>query len=255
MRNSDPVWEGVYASFSEVPNRGPGFEGKMWVENSLRKIEKIRNSSKSQKTIPLIPIYQESILPIVAGMVYNEEGFVRILDFGGGIGLTYYQVVRSLPNSENLKYHIIEKETVCEAARDFFREEEGIFFHSYFPSDLDKIEIVHMGSSLHYVAKWRETLSKLCAYQSRYFLFTDLTAGDIPTYASAQIYYESRIPVWFFNVNEIIDHMTAQSYRLVFKSNYVSKILGKEQPYPQNNFEERYRLGHPCILLFSREGK
>jgi hypothetical protein len=77
-------------------------------------------------------------------------------------------------------------------------------------------------------------------------------AGDIPTYVSIQNYYGSRIPVWFFNVNEIIEVMSGEGLELINKSTYISRILGIEQPYPQENFEDLYKLGNSCNLLFAR---
>ncbi|MHC4560179.1 MAG: methyltransferase, TIGR04325 family [Planctomycetota bacterium] len=246
------IWNGVYSSFKEVPAEGPGFKGEKWLNNSLKKITALRNAAKENTSVPSVTKYRESLLPVVASMVYNEMGRVRILDFGGGIGFTFYEVAQALPKTENFEYHIVGTEAECTAGRHSFMEEGNIFFHNSLPEDIGEVDIVHMGSSLHYIEKWRETLARLCGYSPEYLLFTDLTAGDIPTYASAQKYYDSSIPVWFFNLEEIIEAMFNEGFKLVFKSTYVSKILGEEQPLPQDNFKEEYRLGYSCILLFGK---
>lgn len=247
-----PIWEGVYASFQDVPTVGPGFSGEEWIKNSLGKIAALREAAKESGTIPTITKYRESFLPVVAGIVYNEIERVRILDFGGGIGFTFYQVARCLPKTDGFEYHIVEIEEVCEVGRDFFKEETNIFFHKDFPTAIE-VDIIHMGSSLHYIEEWQEVLARLCEYAPKYFLFTDLLAGDIPTYASAQRYYDSKIPVWFFNVNEIIEVMERLDYGLIHKSAYTAIICGVEQGLPQNNFEEKYRLGNTCNLLFAEK--
>ena len=248
-----PIWEGVYESFKEVPAAGPGFRGEEWIKNSLEKIKTLRDAANENKTVPTVTSYRESLLPAITSTVYKELRRARVLDFGGGIGFTFYQVARSLPKTDNFEYHIVEMKQVCEAGREFFKDETNVFFHSRLPNDIGRVDIVHMGSSLHYIEHWRETLASLCEYIPRYFLFTDLTAGDIPTYASSQKYYDSRIPTWFFNVDEIIDVMSGEGWELIFKSTYTPKILGVEQPYPQDNFEDMYKLGYPCILLFAEE--
>jgi putative methyltransferase (TIGR04325 family) len=249
-----PIWEGVYPNFKEAPIEGPGFGGEEWIQKSLGKIKALRDAAKEKKTVPTVTKYQESLLPVVASIVYNELGRVRILDFGGGMGFTFYQVARGLQRTENFEYHIVEVEEVCKAAYHFFKKEENIFFHSDFPAHIGQVDIVHMGSSLQYIEKWRGALARLCGYIPRYFLFTDLPAGDIPTYASTQRYYHSVIPVWFFNVNEIIEAMFEEGFKLIFKCTYIAKTLDVEQPCPQENFEDKYKLGHACILLFAKEG-
>lgn len=247
------IWDGVYKSFKEVPAIGPGFRGEEWIKNSLKKIKTLHDAANEKRTIPSVTSYRESLLPVITSIVYHELRGARVLDFGGGIGFTFYQVARSLPKKDNFEYHIVELEQVCDAGREFFKDEANVFFHSRLPNDIGRVDIVHSGSSLHYIEHWRETLARLCEYNPRYFLFTDLAAGNIPTYVSSQKYYDSNIPIWFFNINEIIDVMSGQGWELIFKSTYKSKILGIEQPYPQENFEDLYKLGYPCILLFTLE--
>jgi putative methyltransferase (TIGR04325 family) len=208
--------------------------------------------ANQERTIPVVTAYRESLLPLLSGIVYAESGSVKILDFGGGLGLTFYQVTKGMPKVENLEFHIAEVEKVCEAGGDYFKDEPNIFFHIGLPRSISRFDIVHIGSSLQYVDNWQAMIGGLCGYQPRYILFTDLPAGDIPTYASAQYYYGSKMPCWFFNVKEITGEVCRHGYGLVFKASYVPRILNEEQPYPQANFGEEHRLGYPCILLFHK---
>lgn len=248
-----PIWEGVYPSFRETPSSGPGFNEDKWIRGSLEKIRAVRRESARKMTVSPVTQYRESLLPFLAAVVFHESGGVRILDFGGGIGFSYYQVLHGLPNAENLEFHVVEIEALCKAGKQYFRNEPRIFFHSFLPQEAETtFDIVHMGSSLHYCEEWEDTLSRLCRYRPRYFLLTDLPAGDIPTFATVQNYYTSKIPVWFFNIDEVIDIMKRRDYHLAFKSAYVATVLGQEREIPQDNFEARYRLGHTCSVLFAK---
>ena len=42
MEKSDPIWKGIYKDFSEVPVEGAGFDGDIWIQNSLRKMVSLR---------------------------------------------------------------------------------------------------------------------------------------------------------------------------------------------------------------------
>ena len=250
---SKPIWEGVYKSFRDAPSSGPGFTGERWIQNSLEKINAVRQDAQEKGTVLSVTQYRESLLPFVAAIVLNEFEGVRILDFGGGVGFSYYQVLHGLPRTKNFEFHIAEIDALCEVGKQYFQNEQHIFFHSSLPREEGlTFDIVHMGSSLHYFEEWEELLSRLCRYKPRYFLLTDLPAGDIPTFATVQSYYTSKIPVWFFNIDEVINAMTRQNYYLVFKSAYVATVLGQEHEIPQDNFEEQYRLGHTCSLLFAK---
>jgi len=249
------IWEGVYKSFRDVPVKGTAFNGKRWIQQSLKKIILLREDTRKGNSVPMVTQYHESLLPLVAAFVYNECGQVRILDVGGCIGFTYYQVLHGLPRTEGFEFHIVDTKPVCEAGREFFKDEQKIFFHLSLPNKTRLVfDIVHMGSSLQYIEKWEEMLLNLCRFQPRYFLFTDLPAGDIPTFATVQNYYDSTIPAWFFNIGEIIDTLAKLGYRLIFRSSYIANILGqKVDALPMDNFEKQYRVKHSCNLLFIRD--
>jgi hypothetical protein len=77
-------------------------------------------------------------------------------------------------------------------------------------------------------------------------LFAKLSAGHIPTYVSIQSNLKgTKSPYWFFDVEEIIMQMTTLGFKLIYKSSL-------DRVYDQDNFEEKYRLGKACNLLFSR---
>jgi putative methyltransferase (TIGR04325 family) len=246
------IWEGIYSNFSEVPFKGGGFRSNKWVENSLRKIELIRAGAECEGFTPKVPGFRESLLPVLAAIVYSETGKLYILDYGGGLGFTFYHVCRALPNSYHFEYHIIEIKEICVEGSQYFKDNPHIFFHRTINEISLLPDIIHMGSSLQYIEYWHSCLKQLCKLNSRYFLFTDLMAGNIPTYASCQKYYDSGIPVWFFNVSEIIELMEEEGYSLIFKSAYISEYKGIEQECPQENFEEKFRLKHSSIALFKR---
>lgn len=84
-------------------------------------------------------------------------------------------------------------------------------------------------------------------------LFTDLTAGKIPTYVSVQNYYDSKIPVWFFNIDEILKEVEKLGFKVALCSPRLSPFFGKLQEIPQNNFPEKYRLKNSCNLLISKK--
>ena len=250
----DPLWEGVYSSFQEVPVIGPGFKGENWLHNSLSKTAGYRDLAQNESTVPMVTGYRESLLPVIAGLVYGRARRTRILDFGGGIGFSYFQVIKALPRIDGLEYHIVELEQVCREGESFFKEENNIVFHKNLPEYASGyFDIVHMGSSLQYVDHWQDLLADLCAYSPGYFLLSNIPAGDIPTYATAQNYHGSKIACWFFNVNEIIDIFWENQFELVFKSSFFTKIYGIEQPYPQENFDQKFRIQYPCILVFQRK--
>lgn len=251
------IWEGIYNSFKECPKNGAGYKSETWVSRSLERIKKLLDSAKEKRTIPTVAAYHASLLPLLVALVTEkkENKKINILDFGGGLGFTYIPVIKSCEYHQYIDYHIVETENICEVGRRIFNDDARIHFYTSLPKKIKTMDIVHLGSSTHYIEDWRTLINELAGYNPQYFLFTDLPAGDIPTYASVQNYYESRIPCWFFNIHDIIDQMFEVKFRLLFKSSFTGIYLGKEQEVSQllDNFPEEYRLKNTCSLLFSRE--
>ena len=244
------IWEGVYTSFDEVPASGEKFDGSRWVEASEAKALELQGTAKNQGTVPAAVSYNASLLPFMAAVIAGELGKVTILDFGGGLGLDYLRVISAIPDSHSVRCHIVENSSICEAGERIFADDSRVEFHTSIPEDLQTVNIVHLGSSLHYINDWRAAVQKLTDYRPQYVLFTDLIAGDIPTYVTGQNYYGSTIPCWFFNIDEIVDALSDAGFNLIFKSIFDATILGKQQELPQDNFPPELRLGKASNLLF-----
>lgn len=244
---AEKLWEGIYPSHREVPSSGSQFDGDVWIQKTRKYTHGILAASKEQGTIPTQVTGEHMLLPLLAALVCKESnGEISVLDFGGGMGIAYVHIVSSLVNCRSVTYHVIEREGVCEAAARLFEKDKNIHFLSKIPSDLPNLDIVYMSSALQYVEDYQSLLKKLTSLGAKYFLFVKLSAGDFPTYATAQQNVPgTTLPYWFINAGEIIEIMAACGYSLIHKS-------ALEQEYDQNNFPAEYRLGRACNLLFSR---
>lgn len=239
------VWEGIYTHYRDVPSAGEGFDSDVWV-NALRASTEVLATSKSCGTIPTGLTGERALLPLLASLVCTNSGKVKILDFGGGMGVDYIYVTSCLAECRSINYHIIESKRVCQAAVSLFGDDNRIRFHTSLPDDLSELDIVYIRSALQYVEDYRGLINKFADYKPVYFLYVDLSTGDIPTYASAQHNVRgSIIPYWFINVGEIIDLMAARGYGLIFK-----KVA--EGECDQRNFPKPYRLKHTRNFLFAR---
>lgn len=248
------IWEGIYESFAQCPDIGPGHEGDRWVKQETQRVDKLLQSKRDGGVIPSIVHYRMNLLPIMTAVVAagSEADKIRILDFGGGMGSTYVAVTAACANPGSIDYHLVESKNICRAGSRYFKDDHRIHFHDQLPKDIGKVDIVCLSSSIQYVADWKGLLKEIAGYDSQYLLLIDLPAGDIPTYATAQNSYESKIPHWFFNVAEVIETVASTGFTLQFKSSYDGTYLGKEQPMPQQNFPADYQVGKSCNLLFNR---
>jgi len=249
------IWEGVYASFDQCPDVGPGFESDRWVRQETDRINELLKTVKNDKAIPSVVSYRANLLPFLAaiGAANSKENRISILDFGGGLGSTYISVAAACANGQVVDYHVVDSKSICQAGKRRFKDNPRLHFYDHLPDEIQAVDIICLSSSIQYIEDWKGLLREITKYDPQYILLADLPAGDISTYATVQNHYESKIPHWFFNVTEVIETMTSIDFSLLFKSSYDGTYLGKEQPMPQDNFSDEYQVGKSCNLLFSRK--
>jgi putative methyltransferase (TIGR04325 family) len=113
-------------------------------------------------------------------------------------------------------------------------------------------DLIHAASSFQYIEYWQDLLAKFAALRPEYILFSDVFAGSIKSYVTLQNYYESKIPHWFLNLNELLDTFNSHGYRLVMKSYATSRRLDAEDTLPMANFPEDLRLTQSLHLLLKK---
>jgi putative methyltransferase (TIGR04325 family) len=239
-------WEGVFQRFADVPSQGAGFENDAWVEDTRRLTERALQEYGGRTGLPEIS-EENAFLPLLLATAFGSRtSKVKILDFGGGMGVSYIHAIGALQHPERIEYHIVEKPQVCKQGRQLFARDAHVHFHEELPESLAGLDIVYINSALQYVEDYGLLLRQLCALSPHFFFLARCSAGDVPTYATAQVTLPGqRLPYWFINTGELGAIFASCGYRPVFTARGSYKL-------DQSNFEERYRIGSACNLLFSK---
>ncbi len=246
------IWEGTYPSFREVPAGGKGFSSPDWSRKSLAKLRELRAPERA--AVPTAVAYSSTLLHAVASLALAENPKLKVLDFGGGLGLTYASLLKAAGDPVGLEYHVVENAEVCASARREFAGDSRVHFHEKLP-ELNGVDIVHAQSSLQYIEDWKGMIQLLAAYGARRMILTDVPAGEFQTYASAQNYYGSKIPCWFFNTEDFSAALEASGYRILLKTRFLGPYLGAWQDHPMDNFPADKRVGRSCSFLLERRIK
>lgn len=240
-------WEGIYLHYRDVPVTKNPFEGDSWAQVNRKHL----NQTLALYQNGMAPVSTEdSLLLMLAALIGHQTRQIRILDFGGALGIPYVHLKKSLPESYSIEYYVVETQKMCEEGRSIYQADNHIHFlnSATFLSSTDQlaIDIIYINSVLQYIENYSDLLTLLASYCPQFFLFTRLSSSNIPTYATAQKNYKGvSLPYWFIAHREVVELMANHGYSLLFKS-------ALEREYNQDNFPPPYRLGHACNLLFMR---
>lgn len=243
-RRTTYLWEGVYPDFRTVATIGESRRNESWRRLALKATLKAGLCT----TTPTEVLPEYAFFSILAAMVCRlNRGRLRVLDFGGGLGISYAHLVSSLVACPGIDYHVIELRWACREGCRLFEQDGRIHFHHSPPDKLPNVDIVLVKNALEYVDDYAGVLKTLCAYRATWFLFLELFAGDFPTYASAQLNMPGTVmPCWFTNANEIIGIMEQCGHALILEGVMDERVN-------QDNFPEEFRLptGRPSMMLFA----
>lgn len=245
------IWEGIYKSFNDVSQKGLVFESSRWLDSSVEKLTSQLACLTSNRSLREISVSKDYALPVIVSLLLSNKESLSVVDWGGGFAQTYLACKYSSSSAHKLIYYVIDKQSVIEKAGEILSKDyPDLYFSSEIPESVKKTDIVHIGSALQYIEDWELLLSKLLSLKPSYFVLSDLMAGDIPTYVSTQNYYGTRVPVWFWNLNEFINRISDFGYESIYASPYSAKILGVQKELPMDNFPDSHRLVYSCNLIF-----
>lgn len=257
MRKKINVWEGIYDNFQHASSNatGPGFNGDIWLKRSIHTANECLDALKMNKPIPFFYKQRSTLLAPIAAMMLENTEKLRILDFGGGLGIGYMILTESIPwQSERISYTIIEIPQICEAGRRLFIGNNGITYLASLPLE-GEFSLLYSASALQYIEDWQAVIKSLSNYGAKYILLSDVFAGSISTFVTLQNYYGNRIRHWFFNFKELLDTFSLNGYQLIMKSFVNSRTLGVEGILPMDNFPQSHRLEQSSHLLLKRSLK
>lgn len=239
------LWEGIYRHYGDVSAAGDGYEGQVWIDSRTEATRNLFAGAKNFGAIPPVIESRYNLLAFLAAILSGRSQRVRIIDFGGAMGIAYVYLCSSMTHCDAVDYYLVDNSVSCEQAAKIFADDSRIQFHSGLNHDIPEVDIVFMSGVLQYISDYADAVRRLVQYKPSHILITLIPIVGTPTFASAQVNLEgSVLPAWFFKLTDIVEIMKHHGYSLLF--------TGSAEPqFDMGNFPEAHRMTHMANLLFS----
>ncbi len=244
------IWDGVYGSFAEAQADASVFDEDIWLGKVTERARAALDASRVAATVAPVAETREYALPIVAAMAAEPGKTLRILDFGGGLATSFVPLAKMLPEGQPLEFVVVEKDAVCVRGAELFGDDARVRFQSDLPVDGARFDIVHCGSSLHYIDDWQGVIRKFITYRPQALVVADLPAADNASFVTAQSFYGKRIPVRFWNFDAFVASVAGMGYALAFKARYRNPALDLSLEAEMSHFDKAHQLGYFAQLIF-----
>ena len=238
------VWEGIYKDRRSVPATDDRYDSNARVSEFVESARRARALMRAGKPMD-VPCAWHDALCLLAASIASQP-YIRVLDFGGGVGFAFLQLLSSLRAKTAVCYHVIDLENMCIAGRELFADDLRIQFHSTWPALEGNIDIVYASTVLPYIDDYVGLLRQFAAVKARFILLNQLATGNFLTYAAKQLNLPGQVlAYWFLNIQEVIDVLAAAGYSCMYEAQ-----VGHD--YDQSNYPELYRLGRMRTMFFVR---
>lgn len=217
-------WRGVYHSWREACSGTKGYQDEIMFEQTRNAHRKAIHAEAISKKDNEYFSKKSYSWPIVFGLLWiaaNKNNRLNIIDFGGSLGVTYFQSKYFINHIKKIKWSIVEQKHLVRSGNKEFAD-GNLHFYDSLASCLKKGKphAILLSGVLHCLANPYRLLAQIKKHRIEYILIDRmpflLNGGkDIVTkqYTHKPI-YESSAPSWFFNLDKFLSFLRPQ-YTLI----------------------------------------
>ncbi len=221
-----PGFSGHYIDWdSAAAACGDGYGGVDLISRVLESARKVKDGEALYERDGVI--FNDDNLPwqVLAGLLRAaaaDGGALRVLDFGGSLGSSYFQCRGFLSAARLEKWCVVEQEKFVEIGRAEFSDEVLAFsgdliqgIREYSPN------VILLSGVLPYIKDPHELLNTLVSQGIRNLIFDrtpfwrDASLPDRLTVETVPpMIYSAKYPAWFFNEEKFLQHFSLD-YKLI----------------------------------------
>ncbi len=200
-------WSGDYADWESAMRETTGYDAEVIIKKTLASARLVRDGKAAFERDSFLFNEADYNWPLIASLMHVAavgEGKLRVVDFGGSLGSTYFQNRRFLDPLAQVIWSVVEQPAYCTIGQREFTSEQLRFSATIDESVRTRPNIILLSGVLQYLESPYEFLRAVMEYRVPYLLidrtgFTmnncdRLTVQRVPSWI-----YPASYPCWFFN--------------------------------------------------------
>jgi putative methyltransferase (TIGR04325 family) len=126
-------WFGNYSSWEEALRHCTGYDKADILERVLTAARQVASGEKVFERDGVLFNAIEYDWPVLTGLMWaaaSNDGQLRVLDYGGSLGRSYFQNRKFLRGIQQMRWGIVEQEHFVQAGRRYLQTDQLLFFDS-----------------------------------------------------------------------------------------------------------------------------
>lgn len=208
-------WFGNYPTWQEAVRVSDGYDKHNILEKTKQALLKVKSGEAVYERDSVMfekKIYPFALITYLLHSARQKKAPLNILDFGGSLGSTYFQVLEFLAPDLCSGWNIVEQKHYVDCGRSFFEDEVLKFHYSIEECLADgPIDLAILSSVVQFLPEPHAFLEKLAGYGFKHIIFdrTFFVNGDRDRITVQNVWpsvYEASYPAWFFNEEGFLRH-------------------------------------------------
>jgi putative methyltransferase (TIGR04325 family) len=229
-KNTASGWFGDYSSWTEVSAVAGGYDSDIILNSTKAAILKVKNGEAVYERDSVIFDEKQCPYALLAYLQLSaalNKTALHILDFGGSLGSTYYQIREYLSKEICASWNVVEQAHYVACGKSYFEDEVLKFYTSIEDCKAAKnISLVILSSVVQYLEKPHEFLTQLVNHGFNFLIF-DRTAFNnkaddrLTLQVVPDDIYPASYPSWFLNQEFFLSHFSVNYKKIAEFPSYV----------------------------------
>ncbi|RZM25540.1 MAG: methyltransferase, TIGR04325 family [Pedobacter sp.] len=246
-------WFGDYKNWEEAKNNSTGYEAENILEKTKQSLSKVKSGEAVYERDSVLFDTKEYPFSVISCMLYTaikNNNKLNVLDFGGSLGSTWFQVRDFIPPNLDISWSIVEQHNHVTEGKKHFEDDILKFYYTIDECIKDKKEIhlILLSGVIQCLENPHDFLNELVNYPVDHILFDRtafinegedrLTIQKVPPEI-----FNAQYPSWFFNEGTFLNHFKSFTLKAEFSSSIEAEktmvIDNKNAGYDKGLFFER----------------
>ena len=220
-------WFGNYPNWQAAQEQSNGYDSDVILNKVKESLLKVKNGEAVYERDSVIfdeIEYSWQMLACIMWVAAKNNGTLKVIDFGGSLGSSYYQNLKFLKSLKSVKWCIVEQENFVKTGKKMFENEELRFFSTVAEclKQEEQVDILLFSSVLQYIMDPYLLIDSVLKHKFPYILidrtgFNAVPKDIITIQKVPERIYKASYPCWFFDKDKLFS--VFKGYRLIEEFN------------------------------------
>ena len=216
-------WKGDYSSWQDAQKDAIGYDSDNILQAVRKSLLKVKNGDAAYERDSVIFDEIQYSWPLLSGLMFcaaKEKGRLKVLDFGGSLGSTYYQNKKFLDKLDYVSWNVVEQMHFVDAGKKEFEDDQLNFFSSVEEClKRESPKILILSSVLQYIEDPYKLLDGILKSEFEYILIDRTPFSKLNSKIKLQIVspsvYRASYPCHFFKESNFVKYFENHQYKLL----------------------------------------